>query len=59
MTGDNGNTKISKVVVTGKRSYAIVLPKEFANQLGISRSSHIVKEKVPTGLLIRELEMSE
>jgi len=50
--------EISKIWITGKSSYTIVIPKRFANQLGLSTSSHVIIEKSASELLIRKLEVN-
>jgi bifunctional DNA-binding transcriptional regulator/antitoxin component of YhaV-PrlF toxin-antitoxin module len=51
------NTEISKVWVTGKSSYTIVIPKRFATDLKLDSNSHLLIEKTLGGLLIRKLEV--
>lgn len=51
----NENKQISKVWITGKSSYTIVIPKRFANDLNLDSNSHLIIEKIPDGLLIRQL----
>lgn len=50
--------EIAKIWITGKSSYTIVIPKRFANQLGLSESSHVIIEKSSAELLIRKLEVN-
>jgi bifunctional DNA-binding transcriptional regulator/antitoxin component of YhaV-PrlF toxin-antitoxin module len=51
------NKQISKVWVTGKSSYTIVIPKRFATDLKLDSNSHLVIEKIAEGLLVRKLEV--
>jgi len=51
------NTEISKIWITGKSSYTIVIPKRFAKELGFDPSIHVIIKKTTDGLLIRKLEI--
>jgi hypothetical protein len=51
------NKQISKVWVTGKSSYTIVIPKRFAIDLKLDSNSHLIIEKIAGGLLVRKLEV--
>lgn len=50
---------ISKIWITGKSSYTIVIPKKFATDLKLDSNSHILMEKTPDGLLLRKLEIEK
>jgi len=54
-----GNTEVSKIWITGKSSYTIVLPKRFVMELGFNTSVHVIIEKIPDGFLIKKLEMEK
>lgn len=51
------DTKISKIWITGKSSYTIVIPKRFAQELGFTQTDHVIMKKIPEGILIRKLEI--
>jgi len=51
------NKQISKVWVTGKSSYTIVIPKRFATDLNLDATSHLIIEKTLEGLLVTKLEI--
>jgi len=54
------NTKSKEIVrtwLTGKSSCTLVIPKEFAKDLGLDQPSHVVVEKLGDGLLIRKLNL--
>lgn len=53
-----GDTEISKIWVTGKSSYTMVIPKRFAFELKLDSDSHLVIEKTPEGLIIKKLEVT-
>jgi antitoxin component of MazEF toxin-antitoxin module len=57
MNVKSGNKEISRTWRTGKSSCTIVIPKRFAEQLGLDKSSHIIIERVQDGLLVKKLEM--
>lgn len=56
MTKESENTRISRVWITGKNSFTMTIPKDFAKQLGIDNSSHVIIEKISTGILVKKLE---
>lgn len=51
--------EISKIWITGKSSHTIVIPKRFAQELGITPSTHVIIERVPEGILVKKLEMEK
>lgn len=53
------NTEISKVWITGKSSFTVVIPKRFAAILELDSSSHVLIEKTTDGLKIRKLEIKK
>jgi len=57
MLTKTGNKEISKIWRTGKTSCTIVIPKRFAEQLGIDKPSHVLIERVQDGLLVKKLEV--
>ena len=52
-----GDSEISKIWITGKSSYTMVIPKRFALELKLDSNSHLVIEKTSGGLLIKRLEV--
>jgi len=52
-----GNKEISRTWRTGKTSCTLVIPKRFAIELGLDQPSHVVIERVASGLLIKKLEV--
>jgi len=52
-----GDTEISKIWVTGKSSYTMIIPKRFASDLKLDSDSHLIIEKVSGGLMIKKLEI--
>jgi hypothetical protein len=57
MNVKSGNKEISRTWRTGKTSCAIVIPKRFAEQLGIDKPSHVLIERVQDGLLVKKLDV--
>ncbi|MCV0431674.1 hypothetical protein [Nitrosopumilus sp.] len=51
------DTEISKIWVTGKSSYTMVIPKKFALDLKLDSESYLVIEKTTEGLIIKKLEV--
>jgi len=54
MKARSGNKEIGR---TGKSSCTIVIPKRFAERLGLDKPSHVLIEKVSDGLLVKKLEV--
>ncbi len=57
MNVKSGNKEIGRTWRTGKSSCTIVIPKRFAEQLGLDKPSHVLIEKVLDGLLVKKLEV--
>ena len=51
--------EIVRTWLTGKSSCTLVIPKDFAKDLGLDESSHVVIEKTRNGLMIKKLNLSE
>jgi hypothetical protein len=49
--------KITSIFLTGKVSATMVIPIETARRYGLSDGSHVIVEEVPSGILIRKLEV--
>jgi hypothetical protein len=49
------DTEISKIWVTGKSSFTMVIPKRFALDLKLDSDSHLVIEKISESLVIKKL----
>jgi hypothetical protein len=49
--------KITSIFLTGKVSATMVIPIETARKYGLGEGSHVVVEEVPSGILIRKLEI--
>jgi hypothetical protein len=49
--------KITTIFLTGKVSATMVIPIEIARKYGLGDGSHVIVEEVPSGILIRKLEI--
>ena len=49
--------KITSIFLTGKVSATMVIPIETARKYGLGDGSHVIVEEVPSGILIRKLEV--
>lgn len=49
--------KITSIFLTGKVSATMVIPIEIARKYGLADGSHVIVEEVPSGILIRKLEV--
>jgi hypothetical protein len=49
--------KITTIFLTGKVSATMVIPIETARKYGLGDGSHVIVEEVPSGILIRKLEI--
>jgi hypothetical protein len=49
--------KITSIFLTGKVSATMVIPIETAKKYGLGDGSHVIVEEVPSGILIRKLEV--
>jgi hypothetical protein len=49
--------KITSIFLTGKVSATMVIPIETARKYGLADGSHVIVEEVPSGILIRKLEI--
>ena len=47
--------EISKIWITGKSSFTIVIPKRFVKELGLSSHDHVVIEKQLDAILVKKL----
>jgi len=57
MNVKSGNKEIARTWRTGKSSCTIVIPKRFAEQMGIDKPSHVLIERVADGLLVKKLKV--
>jgi hypothetical protein len=48
---------IIKTWLTGQRSCTLIIAKEFAQEYGLDKPSHVVVEKRPEGILIKKIEV--
>ena len=51
------DSEISKIWITGKSSYTMVIPKRFVIELKLDSNSHLIIERTSEGLLIKKLEV--
>ena len=49
--------KITSIFLTGKVSATMVIPIETARKYGLGDGSHVIVEEVPSGILVRKLEI--
>jgi len=54
---ESESTQIIRTWITGKSSCTLVIPKEFAKDLGLDQPSHVIVEKLGDGLLIKKLNL--
>ena len=54
---NNQRKKITSIFLTGKVSATMVIPIETARKYGLGDGSHVIVEEVPSGILIRKLEV--
>jgi hypothetical protein len=57
--GDNNNSNNKEIIKTwlaGSCSCTLVIPKEFAKEYGLDKSSHVVIEQKPEGILIKKID---
>jgi hypothetical protein len=54
---NNQRKKITSIFLTGKVSATMVIPIETAKKYGLGDGSHVIVEEVPSGILIRKLEV--
>jgi hypothetical protein len=53
----NQRKKITHIFLTGKVSATTVIPIDTTKRYGLGDGSHVIIEEVPTGVLIRKLEI--
>jgi hypothetical protein len=53
----NQRKKITHIFLTGKVSATMVIPIDTAKRYGLGDGSNVMVEEVPTGILIRKLEI--
>jgi hypothetical protein len=49
--------RITSIFLTGKVRATMVIPIETARKYGLGDGSHVIVEEVPSGILIRKLEI--
>jgi hypothetical protein len=49
--------KITSIFLTGKVSATMVIPIDTAKRYGLGDGSHVIVEEVPSGILIKKLEI--
>ena len=54
---NNNNKTITRTWLAGSHSCTLVIPKDFAKELGLDKPSHVIIEKTNEGLLIKKLEL--
>jgi hypothetical protein len=54
---NNQRKRITSIFLTGKVSATMVIPIDTARRYGLSDGSHVIVEEVPSGILIRRLEI--
>ena len=54
---NNQRKKITSIFLTGKVSATMVIPIEIARKYGLDDGSHVIVEEVPSGILVRKLEI--
>ena len=54
---NNQRKKITSIFLTGKVSATMVIPIETARKYGLGDGSHVIVEEIPSGILIRKLEV--
>jgi hypothetical protein len=54
---NNQRKKITSIFLTGKVSATMVIPIETARKYRLGDGSHVIVEEVPSGILIRKLEI--
>ena len=59
MSENNGTKQIVRTWITGKSSCTLVIPKDFAKDLGLAEPSHVTVERKDDGLIIKKLDLSE
>jgi len=57
MTENIESKEIIRTWITGKSSCTLVIPKEFAKELGLDQPSHVIISKINDGLLIKKLNL--
>jgi hypothetical protein len=49
--------KITSIFLTGKVSATMVIPIDIARRHGLGDGSHVIVEEVPSGILLRKIEI--
>jgi bifunctional DNA-binding transcriptional regulator/antitoxin component of YhaV-PrlF toxin-antitoxin module len=49
--------EISKIFLLNKISTTLIIPISIARKYGLSKSSHVIVEEVPDGILLKKLEV--
>lgn len=49
--------KITSIFLTGKVSATMVIPIDIARRYGLGDGSHVIVEEVPSGILLRKIEI--
>jgi hypothetical protein len=54
-TNKNNKKEIIKTWLTGRHSCTLVIPRDFAQEYGLDKPSHVIVEGTSEGILIRKL----